>query len=664
MKSQIRLTRVVLENFKGVHSGQFSFGENVTVVAAANGKGKTTIVDAVMWCLFGIDSHGRSKFGLKTRDENGNEIREIPHSVEVHLSVDGMDYIFKRSIQESVSRDGAIKNTFIYNVGGESVTAGDYAKMVDKICRVDVFQICSLPGFFTSMKWEKQRSLLVGMIDDVKEEDIIGKDKQLAVIAEEVKSRGSIEKVLKHYSYVRNEVVGKLEDIPVRLSELNGTLPEKQDWDDIEERIRETNKKCDALRSDIAKSMAGGADDIRMASVRKKLDFARKRIDNMEKSMRNQASEDSAQYNDELHNATRLVSDTEEFLLELKHKESSINELISRCQESLKRKEEEKEDGSKEWAEIKGLAWTWNEDDNVCPTCGQAYPQDKLDEMMQTSKYNFNTKVEKRKQDCIKKAAEIKDAIKDINVNIDAYKGELYSVTMQIDNAEKVLSERKAHKDAVSKEQPKTYQQLLAENENYKQVLAEISSLEEELEKPSDDNDKSLVNELNRKLTEIQQQSYQLQHINSDRMTYERISKRIEEVKDERKTLQEQLDKIERMLDNATRYNVTCCKIMEERINARFSYVQWSLFRYNLDGTPNPYCECSHEGVPFSDLNTAAQINAGIDICNVISKYYEVFVPMFVDGAESVNNVKYDGGQQIRLTVSLDDKLKFSFREN
>jgi hypothetical protein len=88
-----------------------------------------------------------------------------------------------------------------------------------------------------------------------------------------------------------------------------------------------------------------------------------------------------------------------------------------------------------------------------------------------------------------------------------------------------------------------------------------------------------------------------------------------------------------------------------------FSLVQWRMFRELLNGTAEPYCECMVQGIPFSDLNSADRINAGLDIINTLSGIYKVSAPIIIDNAESVNDLLETTGQQIRLYVSEDDSL-------
>ena len=51
-------------------------------------------------------------------------------------------------------------------------------------------------------------------------------------------------------------------------------------------------------------------------------------------------------------------------------------------------------------------------------------------------------------------------------------------------------------------------------------------------------------------------------------------------------------------------------------------------------------------------------INGGIDIINTLSKEYGARAPIFVDNAESVNQLIKTNSQIIRLVVSEDKKLR------
>jgi hypothetical protein len=62
-------------------------------------------------------------------------------------------------------------------------------------------------------------------------------------------------------------------------------------------------------------------------------------------------------------------------------------------------------------------------------------------------------------------------------------------------------------------------------------------------------------------------------------------------------------------------------------------------------------------GTPYQDLSNSEKINAGIDIINAMCEFNQTWVPMFVDNAESINDVTPSRSQQILLIVSRDKQL-------
>ena len=84
------------------------------------------------------------------------------------------------------------------------------------------------------------------------------------------------------------------------------------------------------------------------------------------------------------------------------------------------------------------------------------------------------------------------------------------------------------------------------------------------------------------------------------------------------------------------------------------------MFDHRINGALKPICECTVGGVPYSDLNNADRINAGIDIINALSQHKGVYAPCFIDNAESINEVMPMHSQRIDLIVSTDSELKIN----
>ena len=236
--------------------------------------------------------------------------------------------------------------------------------------------------------------------------------------------------------------------------------------------------------------------------------------------------------------------------------------------------------------------------------------------------------------------------------------------TNQLVEAHKVLKEAEYHKLEVDAEVPETYEQILAKKEEYQQVVKELSDFEVELNKPSEtssEDSAKMLAELEKEREPIGIRYNEVLELLATKETYDRITARIAEINEDKLTYQTQLDELDEKLDIANDYNQKSCQLLEDRVNGHFSYVKWSLFKTTLDGEKKPFCECYHAGVPYSRLNTAAKVNAGIDIAYTFARYNEISVPMLLDECESVNHPICRGGQQIRFVVTTDDELKFEY---
>ena len=136
----------------------------------------------------------------------------------------------------------------------------------------------------------------------------------------------------------------------------------------------------------------------------------------------------------------------------------------------------------------------------------------------------------------------------------------------------------------------------------------------------------------------------------------EAAENRIAELNAEMKKIAQQISTLEKdefIIDEFTKAKIS---ESEARINSRFTFVQFKLFDTQINGAVVPTCEALINGVPYSDANTASQINAGLDIINVLSKFYGVSAPVFIDNRESVSFILPTETQIVNLIVSPEHK--------
>ena len=83
------LKKAVLENFMCYAHAEFDFYA-ITKIMAKNGKGKSTIATAYLWCLFNCDYELKDNPVVR-REVDGKSIDDMDTSVELTLDVDGKE---------------------------------------------------------------------------------------------------------------------------------------------------------------------------------------------------------------------------------------------------------------------------------------------------------------------------------------------------------------------------------------------------------------------------------------------------------------------------------------------------------------------------------------------------------------------------------------------
>lgn len=656
-----------LRYFKGVEKADYEFCNGINVVKGCNGIGKSTIADAICWVLFGTNQAGDTKFGVKTKDENGNEIPDVEHTVEIILQTraneneEWAEYKLTRTLTDVRKEDGSVANNYKYQINGNVETAGDFKKAVDGICPEKVFRLCSSPNAFVQMDWNEQRRMLTEMFGEPSMADVIGEDKQFDPVRE-LLEKEDIDKVMKHLNYKKKEVQRNLDEVPVRLIELEKVLPKAENWAKLVLEIETKRAEREKKLSHVTAIDMGNGGVFRQKVLDEKIKFTEKRKAIMEREAINKMAdmnrEKAAAINEQQNKLNKVV----DILGDLKRKISSLGELVERCDNRKMEMEAESQKGVEQWKTLIQKRWEWDENASFCPTCGQPLPEDRVKEMREKSEEKFNVAIADEKKKLRELATKIKNEINLCDNEREKYQKEKTDAQKMLKNAEKQHLEESLALDKLKTPDERNVEDIiagiLAEKPSYKDVCDELKNLEKE--KSADclnDEDKNMKALLQNEAENLAGEIKTLQARLNTKEQRDNVVKQIDAVKSEKTVWQKQLDEIDEQIDAADKYRRKMCEALEENVNRHFGLVKWSMFRRQLDGTEKPWCECSVDGVPYADLNTADKINAGLDINAALKEYYGVDAPCVIDNAESILKPLYRGGQQIRLTVTEDENI-------
>lgn len=642
----ISLKSLTLKNFKGIKDLHVDFAD-ITNVYGDNGTGKTTIFDAFTWLLFDKDSTDRKKFSVKTIDEEGNERHRLEHSVEGVLDIGGKEIRLSKTLTEKwVRKRGEINEVnkgdeTTYMINDVPVKQSEYMWQIEQeIAKEQALKMLSNPFYFArELDWKKRREVLFEIVGDVTDQEVIESKSGLSILTKLLGDE-SIENLKKSVAARRKKLKEKRDTIPVRIDEINNSIVvfKGRSKNLITSEIESLKSELDKIESCILD--ASKIDDEKL-KIQEKVYNLKSKIKDLEYQARAESEKPLSDMKLQLSNIK----------FEKKEIESTLEQLIFRKNDSEKQIENIA-------LEVTNLREKWNlvnqeelhidEDNFICPTCKRKLEDWDIEQQKKELQDNFNmdktkrlstiTEEGKKKSSSI---AAIKEAMEDVQSEIDRRVNKL-----EILNPNEIELERN-----ISEFKP-------IFNDSFKR---EIEAYEKEIEalKVSEDNSRDeLIQGYKKQKQDLQ---FKLEELNRELFILEQNKKskeRMDELINEEKEISELLAELEKQEFACENFIKTKAKLLEERINEKFKFVKFRLFKHQKNGGIEEVCEVLVDGVPFEDANNASKINAGIDVINTLSEHFKVQVPIFVDNRESVNELINCNTQLVNLIVSKDEELK------
>lgn len=184
----------------------------------------------------------------------------------------------------------------------------------------------------------------------------------------------------------------------------------------------------------------------------------------------------------------------------------------------------------------------------------------------------------------------------------------------------------------------------------YEELNSQAAQIEAELlNDTSVKETEKITAELTAKKKETQQQIDSLKSQIRQKETNESTRLRIEELSNQERDLAGKIAEIEGKEFLCGEFTKAKVNLLEDNINSKFQHVKFKMFNQNINGGIEPCCEVLVNGVPFSDVNTAGKVNAGIDVINTLSEFYQISAPIFIDNRESISKLIPTNAQVINL---------------
>lgn len=645
-----------IENFKGVKDKTYEFGKT-TRVSGMNRRGKTTIGAAWYWLM--SDKNYELVSNPNIRPDN---VEDCIPTVTADVDVSGKEITLSKMQKRKVGKpdkNGVSKITITntYEINSVPKTERDFKAYLEELgFEFDKFLICSHPNVFTKdlslkKKQDEMRKYLFTMASEKTDLEIAQMDKETADVAKLLESY-KFEEIEAMNNASKKKAVEQLDAIP---NQIIGLEKAKVDVDVAEQELLKADleRKIEALEDLMAKS------DVRIDEMRSEEMHCQFEMSAIAQTMNNELSSKKREIENHKYDHERKLQDVRSSIKKaqdsIESNKKSISEQTLKKAELAKRYKEEKEK-------------KFDESTTVCSLCGQRLPEDKIESLRAYFSQRKADAIEIFNEEHAKTLAMIVDdgnACAEMIKKLTENNKELENTinTLKLNEAEEI-DIIKGFDEQISKipdsadyMQNAEYAKLKAGQDK---LLADIAELESKGKDKVADYAKADKAKLKSQLDEVNK-------IIAQSENNVRIDEQIADMQHKQSEYGQAKADAERILYQLKEVSKRKNELLVEEINQHFGIVRWKLFDFQKNGEYKEVCiptvldeEAGIYKVFGDTTNTGREIEAKIDICNSFQKFFNMYVPIFLDGAESINDeyVPAVDTQLILLTVSEDKQLK------
>ena len=630
----IKLHKLTAENFKGASfSIDLGAGDNA-VITAANGIGKTRVLDAFTWLLRAKNAEGREDFSVRPLDADNQMIPGLIVKVEGVIAFDDEIHTLRKEQHEKVVKksgqitgyetqcwlDEVPKKVTEFEDWLEECLPEDTAKML-----TDLYQFNR-----DTPKWGKiqRRQMLLALAGK------IGTPKGFDSLLKACAGR-SVSDYRKVLLTQKDRHEDERDDIGPALNENNKTLEGLGGTGDT--------VALEVQRKSLMASIAGF--DKEQEQV---LAGESNRTAALEAIAKTEQSRTAREY--ALQNDTTQVMGLVAEAGELGRKLAEHAQVVEKAKADRDQKALEIANHKRIYAEHLNnrnkfkehyAAMESQKDNTVCSLCNQTLPEVNIAAMAEKKATELSRLAENGRSSyraAVEENNIIQELTKSLNSFEERYQGYVAAHTELVEKTQTRVTD--INKAIESREKPKKEDDF-----TWKNLTVIIEKAKAELPPSSAEKLQGIA--LSRKTLQDELTKLNTTLANVD--TVQRTKDRITELKVKQVSLSQQIADIEKQLANIGEYTASESHLIETSVNKMFRHVTFKMFDTALNGNIEETCVAMLNGVPYSDLSYGQKILVGIDIINVLSKHYGISIVLFIDNAESLTYLIEATSQVIQL---------------
>ena len=633
------LKKVILENFMCYAHAEFDFYA-ITKIMAKNGKGKSTIATAHLWCLFNCDYELKDNPVVR-READGVPVDDMDTSVELTLDIDGKEITMKKVQKRTYSKDGSsYKDDNKYFINDVPKTLKDFNAYLD--VDMNVFKMCSNVNAFLNQKPAEMREYLFGLVGNVTDLDIAQQKAELAELVP-LLNKYTVEELSAMNKATKTKIT---KDLPI----LDGQIKEKERDIQLKQAIDVSDLELqkNSLKEQIADCVAKQTDNDKLMAEYDKASSDILNLKFEQGDLLRKANEDNIKARREIEDK---ISEKKDYLINIANTIQKNNSEISGYQNDIESGARERNRLADVWKKIKEEKF--NDNTAICPTCRRELPAEEIESLRSSFEKTKADRLAKVEKDGLEVKADVDNA-RDMIPRLEKCNEENIANQQKLEeevaDLEKQLSELQQEIDVSATEEYKALEQQIAEKEEAMHKANDISVVKAEL--------KSQETALRQQLAECESQIAK-----SDTATDEQ---RLEELRQAKIDSEQNKANAEKILDLLDELDKAKNEALTEAVNSHFGLVKWQLFEYAKNGNYKSCCIPIVDGksILTTMSNKGNRILGRVDICNSIQKISGISVPIILDDVENLDEQNQKkvadmvDSQLIMLIVNDSEKLE------
>lgn len=615
------LRKIVLRNFMCFADKTVELDKRISIVSGQNGKGKTTIGTAILWGLF------NKNYELKDNPVVRNTAVSEKSDVEVELVFDDVTFRKVQKRKRSEKNPTEYADTNSYYVNEVPCTMKEYNERIGSDIKTLLMGVSV--NSFLSEKADVLRGFLFSHVEDVKDLDVARSNVELSRLV------GLLEKYkLEEVRAINKKIVSDSTKDAVVLEgqikerERDVALAQEIDVAELELQRNRINEQIAAIEEKIEDSNKLFEDRQKASDGIMELKFKQS---DMERNANSDIEKKRRELNSELDN---IKTNIEALNRETVHWNKTISNANSNIEDTL--------------AEVKALQEKWKAekervfDDSslVCPYCGQEYQEEKKEAL----KAEFEShKAQELKR--ITEAGELK------NQKLIQLRSELQGFNDVYDKCLKDSEDAVIKQKSIEHELEDLKPVDVTTAPEYIALVKEIADKEQAMNAGySVDNIRAeLKSQLSQLTGELNAVSAQIMKANT-----EESEKRLEELLEQSRTLEQNKADAERILDLVDELEKAKNTALSEKVNSMFKLVKFELFEINKSGGYKNVCIPTIDGKSLlsNEANKALRLTGRLDICDAIQRLENFDLPIILDDGES-----FDSSNLSKLETMTDKQL-------